>query len=156
MIVITPHQDDELKIINIQNKVLQALKPFHIYIETNPLWPILEVTSCEDIKKLKELGKTIKEISIPSLYFEHNIVMIKCIIKKEGKVQDCSFPIASPYLEKNNEKELNLNEEEINKELKKIAEETLPLSLKIFKIGNTNSPTNNSICLSNFCWVKLK
>lgn len=156
MIVILPHQDDELKLINIQKKVLKALNPFHIYRETNPLWPTLDFSSCEDVKQLKELGNTIKGISISSFYLDHNKVMLKCIIEKEGESSDCSFPIATPYDEKNDSKELNLNEEEINKKLKKIAEETLPLYLKIFKIGNTNNPTNNSICLSDFCWIKLK
>ena len=166
MTVVILHQSDELNLINLQKNLLNELNNSHylpnnlFFYEVNPLWIFLneeDFTSTDKIT-LKYNSKKISSIIFNSINFINNSISIDITIKTlEKKDIKESLTLLRLYEGKNKHINKNeLNEEDINKKIKKIAENIFPLSIKIFRIGLLNKLSSNSFSIKEDVWVKLK
>ena len=158
MTVIIPHQDMELKLINLQRKLIKAISSeTSIFYESVPLWlPLPEELNCSSKEHLKNTARNIKSISLDNLKYNNKAIYIEGKLSFDhinGKKADyiISLPFARLY-----SKSINTNPNIEEEMLKKISLEALPLSLKIFRLGISTNHGNNGTAISDFVWVKLK
>lgn len=162
MTVIITHQADELKLLDLQHKILETLNKSCVlhnsvcFYETIPLWfkTNLNLSNKQEIKKI---SKSIKQLTVTSISFYNDEVLLTASLLLNNETTElCTLPILKVYRSKknqNNDEKLDI--EKINAEIKKIAESFIPLSLKIFRLGSALE-SNNSITLQDDVWVKLK
>lgn len=149
MTVIIPHQDDELKLRNIQKKLISQINKESntndFFYELIPLWIFISEEQIKEKIIIRDLGKSIKQVQLGEIYKENNCSEIGInvnISTNNGELQG-RLPLASSYKNKiQNNIEVKLEE--------------LPMKLKIFRVGTATKPTKNSMAVSDFVWVKLK
>ncbi len=138
MTIIIPHPTEELVLIRAQKKLIKELfEPGKIIYAHTPLWIPVDFESVEEAKQ------KIKDVKVMSPVADKASGTIICpvqIITDNGTMQTSLRFIESP------DGQLKTNCSDAP---------DFPLDLKIFRLGECNSPSPNVYELKNSKWVKL-
>lgn len=136
MIVITPHPTEELILIHEQKKLIASMyAPGKIVYAHTPLWIDTEFESVEQAKK------EITTVIIETPEYDENEECIVCPVKintVDGKVLESKLV----FIHGRNVAVIN------------VEDGTFPLTLKIFRLGECNSPKPGVYELSSVVWKK--
>lgn len=160
MVVIIPHQNDQLKIISLQKKILSHLEIHGIVlVQSLPLWiyvdehfPLSHLSQKADPSPLKAFSKIIKAVKLQDICCDekgfYSPVIIECESQNlKGRLSIIDFL----FTDKNLQKTISYTSM-----LKKICtEKDFPCMLKIFKLGTEVRPSNTSKAIEETQWVKL-
>ena len=142
MIVIVPHRDLELKLINSQKKLIRLIfksSSFTPYAAM-PLWI---PTTFETVEQAK---KEIKSISVLAPEYDEKEDAVICPVKIEttgGECLESKLEFIHCHCEKRHDATIHTNDK------------TFPLPLKIFRLGECTSPSPNVYELASTVWKKL-
>ncbi len=139
MIVIVPHPTQELLLIKAQKELIKKLfSPDTIIYCHLPLWIAADFDSVEKAKK------EIKGISIfaPEYDEKENKIICPVEIQRESGCHKSKLPF------------IEIAEGSIKKEIPG-DQKIFPLPLKIFRLGECNSPSPGFYELSKTVWKKL-
>lgn len=165
MLVVLPHQNDELDIINIQKSLISSLNEKNIlekgciYTEDIPLWFFLPnvLEKYEEEKLLKSFSKTITSFYITDIKGEDNYIKLIANIKISDIEYISYMPLLKLYKTKDMKKSETINDKErFYKEIKNAKESFLPLKLKSIRVASGRPTSKNSWSIKTFCWTKLK
>lgn len=160
MSVIILHPDEKLKFINLSKIICKKLMIFDFSVyKVMPFWIFLE-----DFKgELKDFSKKIKnvEIEFPKLIKtkDEKYKIISCV-----KIDFCQKKIET-QLEMIHFLKNKIDEKKVNEILFKIKNELendsknqmiFPRKQKIFRIGNEKKLSENSFCITQSIWCKIK
>lgn len=146
MIVIVPHQDIELKLINSQKRIISELIKKNkdlIPYASMPLWVETEFKSIEEAKT------QIKKITIfqPEYDVQKKALVCPVEIRTEDKILTVSLDFIFRHCEDSEHSE---EDAAIH-----IDDEIFPLDVKIFRLGECTSSKPGIFELSNTVWKKL-
>ena len=143
MIVIVPHRDIELKLINAQKKLIKQIFDYNkniIPYAAMPLWIPTDFTTVEEAKN------AITKVTVLAPQFDENKEVLFCPVQigtKDGKLLQSKLnfihglPRRSPPRNDAGDK-------------------TFPLPVKIFRLGECTSPKPGVYELSSPVWKKIK
>ena len=137
MIVIVPHRDIELKLINTQKKIIKQIFDYNkevIPYAAMPLWIPVEFASVEEAKN------AITKVTVLAPEYDDNQETLFCSVQIEtasGKVLESklNFITGLPRFARN--------------------DDTFPLPVKIFRLGECTCPKPGVYELSSPVWKKL-
>ena len=140
MIVIVPHRDLELKLINSQKKIIKQIFDYNkevIPYAAMPLWIPVEFASVEEAKT------AITKVTVLAPEYDDNQATLFCPVQiktNDGSVlkNKLNFIHGLPRFARNDE-----------------SDETFPLEVKIFRLGESTSPKPGVYELSSPVWKKL-
>ena len=140
MIVIVPHRDLELKLINAQKKIIRQIFDYDkkiIPYAAMPLWIPTEFATIEEAKNV------ITKVTILAPKYDKNKEGLFCLVQ----------------IETNDENILESKLDFIRHCERSVAiqayDETFPLDVKIFRLGECTSPKPDVYELSSPVWKKL-
>ena len=141
MIVIVPHRDLELKLINTQKKIIKQIFDYNKNIITYaamPLWIPTEFATIEDAKN------AITKVAVLAPEFDENKEGIFCPVQigtNDGIIQESklNFIHGLPRYARNDDDD-----------------GTFPLPVKIFRLGECTSPKPGVFELASPVWKKIK
>lgn len=177
MIILLPHQDDELKLIKFQNELAENIyngskvvfyRQVPLWIDISDLYNDLNIG--DDKINLKKIAGIISSVTIEKLLYNENMIYSLVTIKYiDNNNKSCEFSEKLPLLHKlkrtsikqNNLNNINYMEESsvIKKFLDTVLEDYEKQhnhSLRIFRIGSAHKPSGNAIAVSDSVWCKLK
>ena len=140
MIVIVPHRDLELKLINAQKKIIKEIFDFNndvIPYASMPLWIPTEFETVDEAKN------TISKVTVMAPEYDENKEVLFCPVQIEtggGTILKSKFDFI-----RHCERSAAIH----------FDEEIFPLSLKIFRLGECTSPKPGVYELSSPVWKKL-
>ena len=145
MIVIVPHPDIELKLINAQKNIIRQLFDINkklLPYSAMPLWIATEFDSLQQAKT------QIKGITIMAPKYDEEKGCLVCPVEiqtDDGIIKSCL-----DFIHK-----AQGHCEEPGNEAIHIADEIFPLEVKIFRLGECNSSKPGVFELSSTVWKKL-
>lgn len=145
MIVIAPHQDLELKLINAQKKIIKQIFDINNQIISYSAMPLWIFTDFESVQQAKQ---KITDITIlaPEYDVQKGCLVCPVEIKTiDGIINSrLDFIYGVPrHCEERSDAAIH------------ITDTTFPLPVKIFRLGECTSPSPDVFELSNTKWVKL-
>ena len=151
MIVIVPHRDIELKLINAQKKLIKQIFDYDkkiISYAAMPLWIPTDFTTVEEAKN------AITKVTVTAPQVDVNQEGLFCPVKIEtvgGNVLESKLDFINgfPRCAVNTVPELVEGVEGRNDD------ETFPLPVKIFRLGECTSPKPGVFELASPVWKKL-
>ena len=147
MIVIVPHRDLELKLITAQKKIIKEIYDCNIEMipyAVMPLWIQTDFESVDDAKK------EITHVSILAPEYDDEQKGLVCpvkIEKKNGNIFESELNFISG---------LPRHCEERSDVAIQAYDDTFPLPVKIFRLGECTSPKPGVYELSSPVWKKTK
>ena len=159
MIVIVPHRDLELKLINAQKKIIKQIFDYDkniIPYAAMPLWITTDFASVEEAKN------AITKVTVLAPQYDENKEGLFCPVQigtNDGNILESklNFIHGLPRFARNDDDgttPLRHCEERSDVAIH-LDESTFPLSLKIFRLGECNSPKPGVYELSSPVWKKL-
>ena len=144
MIVIAPHQDLELKLINAQKKIIKQIFDINNQIIPYSAMPLWIGTEFESVQQAKQ---KITDITILAPEYD---VQKRCLVcPVEIKTDDGIINSRLDFIH------LNRHCEERSDVAIHITDPTFPLPVKIFRLGECTSPSPDVFELCNTVWKKL-
>lgn len=141
MIVIIPHQTEELKLIRFQKELIKQLNyQKDIFYAQQPLWIEIEDFSPSSKEELKELSKKLKNLRFSSLKKDDEGFFLQAEIEYEEKKLFYRLPLLHLYKGQIPQSPLN----------KKCPVE----ELKIFRLGIPYQYSETCKSLDDFVWHK--
>lgn len=176
MTVIIPHQNDDLKLIRLQDNLIRELNNDNdkaentLFYKSVPLW--IDITKIseetEDIPqenkkgKLKNIAVTIKKVTVKKLVYDNNKIsaLVEIIKSSDNSHSDYTYETKLPVINEYKTKESSYQYEEKKKNyIENIIEEInkdTEMNLKVFRVGAAHKPLDNSFAISESVWCKLK
>ena len=156
MIVIVPHRDLELKLINAQKKIIKEIFDFNndvIPYASMPLWIPTEFETVDEAKN------AITKVTVLSPKYDEKKEGFFCPVQIEtndGNILESklNFIHGLPRSARNDAHWPRHCEEHSDAAIH-FDEGTFPLSLKIFRLGECTSPKSGLFELSSPVWKKL-
>ena len=142
MIVIVPHQDIELKLIKAQKKIIKEILESANEIvpyAAMPLWIQL------DFNTVQEAKAAIRKVTVLKPKFDDNQKIIFCPVEIETKEGIVESKLDFIYC----------HCKECSDQATQLDDDTFPLEVKIFRLGECHSPSPNVYELNNTVWKKL-
>ena len=157
MIVIVPHRDLELKLITAQKKIIKEIYDCNIEMipyAVMPLWIQTDFESVDDAKK------EITHVSILAPEYDDEQKGLVCpvkIEKKNGNIfeSELNFISGLPRFARNDVQSFRHCEERSDVAIQAY-DDTFPLPVKIFRLGECTSPKPGVYELSSTVWKKIK
>lgn len=144
MIVIAPHSDLELKLINAQKKIIKQIFDINNQIIPYSAMPLWIYTDFESVQQAKQ---KITDITILAPEYNEQKGCLVCpveITSDDGIINgSLDFIHLHRHCEERSDVAIH------------ITDPTFPLPVKIFRLGECNSPSLDVFELSNTKWVKL-
>ena len=144
MIVIAPHSDLELKLINAQKKIIKQIFYINNQIIPYSAMPLWIHTNFESVQQAKA-----KITDITILAPEYDVQKGYLVCPVEIKTDDGIVNSSLDFIH------LRRHCEERSDVAIHITDPTFPLPVKIFRLGECTSPSPDVFELSNTKWVKL-
>ncbi len=144
MIVIAPHSDLELKLINAQKKNIKHIFDINNQIIPYSAMPLWIHTDFESVQQAKQ---KITDITILAPEYDKQKECLVCPV--EIKTIDGTITSRLDFIH------LNRHCEERSDVAIHIDDSPFPLPVKIFRLGECTSPSPDVFELSNTKWVKL-
>lgn len=144
MVVIIPHQTEELKLIKFQKMLIASLNSKNtIFYSQTPLWIELPFANLTTKEELKTFAKQIKAVTFQTLQQTDNTLTLSGMLSTNENEYKLNLPIIT--------KLPNSVIESVQTTNKKSPVE----NLKIFQLGIVNNISKNTKELSETIWVKL-
>ena len=157
MIVIVPHRDIELKLINSQKKIIKDIFDFdkeQLPYAAMPLWIQTDFESVELAKK------EITQVTVFAPEYDDEQKSLVCpvkIEKKNGNIfeSELNFISGLPRFARNDVQSFRHCEERSDVAIQAY-DDTFPFPVKIFRLGECTSPKPDVYELSSTVWKKIK
>lgn len=148
MVVIIPHQTEELKLIKFQKMLIASLNSKNvIFYRQTPLWIELPFANLTTKEELKTFAKQIKAVTFQTLQQTDNTLTLSGMLSTNENEYELNLPI----IKKIKSSVVEPVETTIETTNKKSPVE----NLKIFQLGIVNNISKNTKELSETIWVKL-
>lgn len=145
MVVIIPHQTEELKLIKFQKMLIASLNSKNtIFYRQTPLWIELPFANLTTKEELKTFAKQIKAVTFQTLQQTDNTLTLSGMLSTNENEYELNLPIIK--------KLPNSMIESVQTTNKKSPVE----NLKIFQLGIVNNISKNTKELSETIWVTLR
>lgn len=150
MVVIIPHQTEELKLIKFQKMLIASLNSKNvIFYRQTPLWIELPFANFTTKEELKSFSKQIKAVNFQTLQYTDNTLIISGTLLTNEKTYELHLPII---------KKISTAGDYTTPEDSTSTETTNKKSpvenLKIFQLGIVNNISKSTFELSETTWVK--
>ena len=156
MIVIVPHRDLELKLINAQKKIIKQIFDYNndiIPYASMPLWIPTNFATVEDAKN------AITKVTVKAPEFDINKEGIFCPVQistNNGNILESKLNFITG-LPRRSAPRNDIGDRHCERSATIHLDESIfPLSLKIFRLGECTSPKPGVYELSSCVWKKIK
>lgn len=155
MVVLIPHQTEELKLINFQKELISELNTKNtIFYRLMPLWIELPFINATTKEELKTFSKKIKDVRFKTLQQDKNTFTLCGTLLTDKKEYKLTLPILNKITHSGVIEPVKIHPVEIPPE--QITKKNTPVeNLKIFQLGIANQISENTNELSETIWVKL-